>query len=107
MSSDRSCPLYVTSRCIVLQEWKGGWKPSFQKKMICGTPEEHREYHHSFFHPDKERLLGNEDALIDQFASKGGNYKIPGVEWKLNLLLYGPPGTGKSKLIRTYVLAGI
>eukprot|EP01047_Picozoa_sp_COSAG01_P048248 COSAG01_NODE_4684_length_4814_cov_11.714952_3_plen_129_part_00 len=72
--------------------------------MICGTPKEHRQYHKSFFHPQKERLIGNPDALIDQFACKSGNYQIPGVEWKLNMLLYGPPGTGKSKLIRTLAM---
>lgn len=41
------------------------------------------------------------DALIDQFQNGTGNYEIPGVDLKLNLLLHGPPGTGKSRLIRT------
>eukprot|EP01052_Picozoa_sp_SAG31_P045659 SAG31_NODE_8425_length_1455_cov_1.162242_2_plen_302_part_01 len=76
----------------------------YQKKMIYGTPQQHRNYHKSFFHPAKDRYIGNSDALIDQFAAESGNYQIPGVEWKLNLLLYGPPGTGKSKLIRTLAM---
>ena len=41
-------------------------------KRIPGTHEEHEKYHESFFHPDKERYLGDEDALIDQFIEQKG-----------------------------------
>ena len=45
----------------------------------------------SFFHPDKDPILG----LVDQFQEKRGKFGIPGYPQKLGFLLYGPPGTGK------------
>ena len=52
----------------------------------------------------KDKLLGYPYSLIDQFRDGKGNYSVPGVQRKLNLLLHGPPGTGKSKLLRTLAM---
>ena len=48
----------------------------------------------SFFHPDKDPILG----LVDQFQEKRGKFGIPGYPQKLGFLLYGPPGTGKVRI---------
>ena len=45
----------------------------------------------SFFHPDKDQILG----LVNQFTDKKGKFGIAGYPQKLGFLLYGPPGTGK------------
>jgi len=50
----------------------------------------------SLFVPRKDEFL----ALVRDFESKQGKYRIPGVSHKLGLLLHGPPGTGKTSLIK-------
>jgi len=75
--------------------------PLFQKKPIHGDRQYQLDYHLSFFHPKKDNIIGSSHSLLDQFRDGTGNYAVPGVQQKLNLLLFGPPGTGKSKFVRT------
>jgi len=63
-----------------------------------------RNYHESLFFVGKERILGREYSLVDQFQARAGNYAVPGVQRKLNFLLHGPPGTGKSKFARALAM---
>eukprot|EP00658_Telonema_sp_P-2_P020321 TRINITY_DN18039_c0_g1_i1.p1 TRINITY_DN18039_c0_g1~~TRINITY_DN18039_c0_g1_i1.p1 ORF type:complete len:878 (-),score=211.05 TRINITY_DN18039_c0_g1_i1:151-2784(-) len=77
-------------------------QPIYNKKPIHGTKSHQRQYHKSFFHPDKDRLIGIPGySLLDKFEGSEGAYAIPGVQRKLNFLMHGPPGTGKSKFVRT------
>ena len=81
-----------------------GPEPKYYKKpILCGdlTKKARREYHKSLFMPDRDRLIGKDHSLIDQFHKEKGKWRTPGVQRKINLLCYGPPGTGKSKLVRT------
>lgn len=79
--------------------------PRLSKRPIFRIGKDYyKEYHHSMFFPGKERIMGEPHALVDQFHNRTGNYSLPGVQWKLNLLLHGPPGTGKSKLARTLAM---
>ena len=80
-------------------------EPLFQKKPMHGDKDYQRQYHQSFFHPDKDRLLGIPGySLVDKFNNKEGAFAIPGVQRRLNFLMHGPPGTGKSKFVRTLAM---
>merc|ERR1711879_569928 len=81
----------------------GRW-PVFKKSPIYGDREYHLNYHQAFFHPKKNQMLGNPQALLDQFRARTGNYSVLGASQKLNFLFHGPPGTGKSKLVRTMAM---
>lgn len=78
--------------------------PIFHKKPILGSVHDRKNYVQSFFLAHRDKLLGQPHSLIDQFQDKTGNFAVPGVQRKLNLLCHGPPGTGKSKLVRTLAM---
>ena len=77
-------------------------QPIYNKKPMHGDRKQQKEYHQSFFHPDKDRLIGKPGySLVDKFQNNEGPYAIAGVQRKLNFLMHGPPGTGKSMFVRT------
>ena len=77
-------------------------QPIYNKKPMHGDRKHQKEYHQSFFHPDKDRLIGKPGySLVDKFQNNEGPYAIAGVQRKLNFLMHGPPGTGKSMFVRT------
>jgi len=88
-----------------LMDWHLDEQPLLSKRPIYkDSSEYYQNYHTSLFFDGKERIMGKEYSLVDQFQQRTGNYAVPGVQRKLNFLLHGPPGTGKSKFARALAM---